>query len=267
MVALVRATILILLLAPRVGEAQLADCAALGSGSGAYKVVIDELSFVGAPAAVTAELRNLKELLQFNLSIQLAELRSDVASLRLVPVLDLGLVSCSGRKPTLEGTEFTDARVETLSDQRVVVELWGTLLEGAGGTVAAPHAMIGYVIPPVLHYRPEPALPGRFLIQYPKSDGAPADVLRKLPEASAFALVGLAVKARKARRYDLAVWAYSRGEGRIRDAQQSGTTAGLEGMLSYVRRAACETRENARSDAQYDGPISLTPRENCGGAP
>lgn len=268
MVALNRATVIaLLLLAPGPGHAQLADCQALGAGSEAYKVVVDELSFATGAAAGPVSVLNLKERLEFNLSTQLEEFRGDVTALGVRPAIDLGLITCPGRRPSLHGTEFTAQRVETLSDQRVVVELWGTLLNGGDAASGGPRAMIGYVIPPVLHYLPAPNAPGRFLIQYPKADGGPADVLRNLPEASAFALVGLAVKARRARKYDLAVWAFGRSEGRIKDAQQSGGAVELGSLLAYVRTAACETRQSARLDAQYTGPIKLTLPETCGGSP
>jgi hypothetical protein len=268
MVVVIRATMIaLLLLAPGRGHAQLADCNALGTGSETYKVVVDELSFASGATAGPVAVLNLKERLAFNLSTQLEEFRGDVTALGVRPVIDLGLIGCPGRRPSLHGTAFTAQRVATLNDQRVVVELWGTLLDGGDAATGGPRAMIGYVIPPVLHYVPAATAPGRFLVQYPKADGGPDDVLRNLPEASAFALVGLAVKARKARKYDLAVWAFGRSEGRIKDAQQSGGAVELGRLLTYVRAAACETRQSARLDAQYVGPIKLTRQETCGGSP
>jgi hypothetical protein len=269
MVAVVRRAAIagLLLLAPGVGQAQLADCQVLGSGSQAYKVVMDELSLAAGATAGSEAVRNLKELLTFNLTTQLEEFRKDVETLKVNPAVELGLIDCPGRKPSLNGTEFTPQRVETLSDQRVVVELWGTLLASGDAAKPGPHAMIGYVIPPVLHYRSATAIPGQFLIQYPKAGGDAGDVLQKLPEASAFALVGLGTKARKARKYDIAVWAFTRSEARIRDAQQSGGTAELNSLLAYVRQAACETRQSARTDSLYRGPITLVPPETCGVSP
>jgi hypothetical protein len=266
MVALRRiSTIGMLLLASGVCHADLADCQSLGAGSQAYKVVMDDLSFATTAAAAGASSVNLKERLTFNLKNQLAEFQRDVAGLGINPAVDLGVINCLGRKPSLNGTEFTPQRIETLNDQRVVVELWVTLLDqtGAGG----PHAMIGYVIPPVLHYGGAAGVTAPFLIKYPKADGGSIDVLHKLPEASAFALVGLAVKAQRARKYDLAVWAFGRSEGSIQEAQRSGATAEVSALLAYVRTAACKTRQSARADAQYRGPITLTAAETCGVTP
>jgi hypothetical protein len=252
-----------LLLMCGVCRADLADCQSLGAGSQSYKVVMDDLAFASTAAAAGASAVNLKERLTFNLRNQLAEFQRDVAGLGINPAVDLGVINCLGRKPSLNGTEFTPQRIETLNDQRVVVELWVTLLDQAEGAASGPHAMIGYVIPPVLHYGGAAGVTAPFLIRYPKADGGPVDVLHKLPEASAFALVGLAVKAQKARKYDLAVWAFGRSEGSIQDAQRSGATAEVDALLAYVRTAACKTRQSARADAQYRGPLTLTSAESC----
>jgi hypothetical protein len=256
-----------LLLVSGICHADLADCQSLGAGSQAYKVVMDDLAFASTAAAAGATAVNLKERLTFNLKNQMAEFQRDVAGLGINPAVDLGVINCLGRKPSLNGTEFTRQRIETLNDQRVVVELWVTLLDQAEGAAGGAHAMIGYVIPPVLHYGGAAGVTAPFLIRYPKADGGPIDVLHKLPEASAFALVGLAVKAQKARKYDLAVWAFGRSEGSIQEAQRSGATAEVSALLAYVRTAACKTRQSARADIQYRGPITLTDVESCGVSP
>jgi hypothetical protein len=116
----------------------------------------------------------------------------------------------------------------------------------------------------MLHYLPGQAALGRFSVQYPKNGGDVTGTLR-LPEASAFALVGLGLKAFKAKNYDLATWAFGRSEASIKQAQDFGGTAELGMLLDYVKVAACEVRETARGDStNYAGPISLTPREHCG---
>src|SRR5512134_675096 len=86
MVVIGRATIVgVMLLAPALGQAQLADCQVLGSGSQTYKVVMDELSLAGGATAGSAAVVNLKELLAFNLTTQLEEFRGDVATLGVNP--------------------------------------------------------------------------------------------------------------------------------------------------------------------------------------
>jgi hypothetical protein len=267
MVALRRnAAGMLLLLVTGVCRADLAGCQLLAAESEAYKVVMDDLSFATSAAAAGASSINLKERLTFNLRNQLAEFKRDVEGLGIKKV-ELGVINCLGRKPSLNGTEFTPQRIADLNDWRVVVELWVTLLDRADGVAGGPHAMIGYVIPPMLHYGGAAGLTAPFLIKYPKAEGGSIDVLHKLPEASAFALVGLAVKAQKARNYDLAVWAFGRSEGSIQEAMRSGGTAEISALLAYVRTAACKTRQSARADTNYSGPITLTAAETCGVSP
>jgi hypothetical protein len=257
----------VLLITCGVCQAQLADCAELGAGSRNYKVVLDDLSFTTSAEAAGSGSANLKNLLTFNLSTQLAEFEKDVQELATEPPVELRVVNCLGRKPSLNGAEFTPQRIVNLSDQRVVVELWGTLLDQGAGAAAGPRAMIGYVIPPVFVPGAGATAPARFLIQYPKAGGGSPDVLHKLPEASAFALVGLAVHAKKARKYDLAVWALGRSEGSIREAQRSGETDELKRLSAYVKATACQTRKSARADAQYKGPLKFAGSDDCGVSP
>jgi hypothetical protein len=267
MVAVVRAvSAMVLLWLPGLAAADLKECAELGAGSGHYKVVIDELALPADSSAAASALADLKQRIAFTLSTQLQEFQSEVASQKVNPTIDMGVVTCANRKPSLTGAEFTAARVETLSDQRVVVELWGNLL-APGENQTAPRAMLGYVIPPVKHYLSGPAVPGLFLIEYPKEGATQFDAVNKLPEASAFALLGLAVKARKALKYDLAVWAFNRSSGSMKIAQESGGTGNLKPLLDYIEVAICQTREAARADPQYRGALTLTARKVCGGTP
>jgi hypothetical protein len=265
MVAMIRTVVIAALCLPGMAIAQqLSECALLGGDSDSYKVVLDELTLPADVGEAAAKLNKLKRQLAFTLSVQLQEFQSDVASKNITPAIGLGLVNCDNRRPSAGGSEFDGARVRKLNDQRVVVELWGNLLVPAVDEPDAAHALIGYVIPPVMDYLPNGAVLGRFSVQYPKNGGDPAAALQKLPEASAFAMVGLGLKAFKASKYDLATWAFGRSEASIRQAQEFGGTAELGALLKYVRHAACEVREKARGDTHYTGPISLTPREQCG---
>lgn len=263
MVAMIKALFAAaLLFAPALASAQLAECSGLGGDSVSYKVVMDDLS-LPADAGAAIRLGQLKEKLKFTLTLQVQEFQSDVASKQIRPALGLGLVTCDNRKPSPGGLEFDAPRVKALNERRVVVEFWGNLLLPAEGTPGVPHALIGYVIPPVLDYLPDRHVLGRFTVQYPKDGGDPSADLR-LPEASAFAMVGLGLKAFKAKKYDLATWAFGRSEASIRQAQDFGGKAELGELLKYVKHAACEVREKARADATYTGPLSLTPAEQCG---
>ena len=250
----------VLLLAPGMAAADLGKCDELGSNSVAYKVVMDELVLPADAGASAARFQELKTTLAFTLNNQLQEFQRDVVSKKIKPSIELGLVNCVNRKPQPGGLDFNAERVRTLNDQRVVVELWGNLLVSGDSASGTPHALIGYVIPPVLHYMPEQKTLGRFSVQYPKS-GADVSATLRLPEATAFALVGLGLKAYKARKYDLATWAFGRSEGSIKQAQQYGGSAELDTLLDYVRAAATEVREKALADPAYQKALTLTQPE------
>jgi hypothetical protein len=257
--------IAVLLLAPGIAAAQLVECPELGGGTDTYKVVMDDLTLpTDGPAA--EGLQQLKERLAFTLSTQLQEFQSDVVTRRIVPSIDLGVINCVKRRPTLSGSEFNQQRIKKLNDQRVVVELWGNLAIEVGDTSRIPQATIGYLIPPIFMYLQGQQISWKFTARYPKTGGRSADTLQKLPEASAFAMLGLGIKARRALNYDLAVWAFGRSEASIKQAQDFGNPTELAAFLSYVKLAACEARETARADSDYAGPISLTPKETCGAA-
>lgn len=263
------AVILATMAVSTVAHAALINCANLDANPADYKVVLDDFSYASAAAKENSDLSALKERLQFNFNGQLDVLKAAAKQLDRNLQVPLRLVFCAGRQPSLNGDEFTAALAERLSDERVVVEMWGTLdLKASAGATAVPRAMIGYTIPPVQHYLTEDEAPPLHVVSYPKVGGAQSvDELENLPELSAFALVGLATKAARANRYDLAVWAFTRAEAGIVDAQLAGNTQRLDTLLGYVKRAACTTRERARADQAYTGLLKAVPAETCAGAP
>ena len=250
-------------------QAALTNCANLNANPADYKVVLDDFSYASAAAKENADLSALKERLQFNFNGQLDVLKAAARQLDRNLQVPLRLVFCAGRQPSLNGDEFTKALAERLSDERVVVEMWGTLdLRSSAGAAPVPRVMIGYTIPPLQHYLTEDEAPPLHVIAYPKAGtGQSADELENLPELPAFALVGLGTKAARANRYDLAVWAFNRAEAGIVDAQLAGSTQRLDTLLVYVKRAACMTRVKAQADQTYTGLLKAVPAKTCAGAP
>ena len=247
-------------------HAQLKNCANVNANPGDYKVLLDDFSFASAAAQENAELAALHDRLQFNFNGQLDALKAQARQLDRNLQVPMRLVFCAGRRPSFDGSDFTAALAERLSDERVVVEMWGKLeLSAAAGGTPAPSAKIGYVIPPVQHYVDEDDAPPLHVLAYPKSGAARSlEELENLPELPAFALIGLATKAARANRYDLAAWAFNRAEAGIADAKLAGANPRLDALLAYVKRAACETRTSARNDANYKGPLTLLPAQPCG---
>ncbi|HEX7114707.1 MAG TPA: hypothetical protein VF193_06215 [Steroidobacter sp.] len=250
-----------LVLAP--AKADLTNCASLNANPGDYKVVLDDFAFSSSAAQQNADLAALRERLQFNFTGQLDFLEASARQLDRSLNVPMRLVFCRGRQPSLDGSEFTDLLAERLSDERVVVEMWGRLdLRTSEDGTPTPVARIGYVIPPVQHYADDHEAPPLHLLAYPKSAEARfLEELENLPELPAFALVGLGTKAAKANLYDLAVWAFTRAQAGILDAQVAGANPRLELLLAYVKRSACQTRQRAKRDAAYEGPLKLVPEE------
>jgi hypothetical protein len=250
-------------------HAELKNCSKLIDSPGDYKVVLDDLAFASTAAQNNPDLAALRGRVQFNFTGQLERIRASARELNSSLEVPMQLIVCEGRKPSLNGSEFTPQLAEALSNERVVVEMWGILdlrTTAAGG--AAPRVMIGYVIPPVQHYVTATEAPPIHVLQYPKTGAAQSpDELENLPELYAFALVGLGTKAAKANRYDLAVWAFNRAEAGILDARVAGPSDSLGTLLAYVKRAACLTRASAQKDHNYSGPLTLVPVKSCGAAP
>ena len=186
-------------------QADLKNCDNLNANPGDYKVVLDDFAFASPAAQANTELAALRDTLQFNFTGQLDLLRAAARQLDRNMQVPMRLVFCAGRQPSLDGSDFTAARVEQLSDERVVVEMWGKLdLSSVAGGTAAPSARIAYVIPPVQHYVDEVDAPPMHVLAYPKTGAAGSIAeLENLPELQAFALVGLGTKAARANRY---VW-------------------------------------------------------------
>ena len=254
-------------LGPAPAHAQLKNCALLSTSPSDYKIVLDDLSFGSEAAKNDAFLSGLQARLRFALTSQLNEIRASAKVLQSNLQVPMKLVTCDGRRPSLEGSEFTNALAANLSNERVVVEMWGTLeLRKNASGVTTPHALIGYTIPPVQHYVRENVPIHLHLIQYPKTGAARSpEELENVAELYPFALVGLGTKAAKASLYDLAVWAFTRAEGGIQEAKLAGgPNDALDALLAYVKRASCMTRASALKDANYKGPLTLVPAQPCG---
>jgi hypothetical protein len=250
-------------------HAQLTNCANMHLESKDYKVVLDEFAYASDPARENPALEALRARLQFTLNGQVDSIKSSAKRLGTNLRIPLVLVFCKGRKPSLNGDEFTDTLAEHLSDGRVLVEMWGTLdVRTPPGKPPLPLAWIGYVIPPVQHYASDEDTLSRHVTEYPKNgDAQSVEELGNFPELAAFTLVGLGTKASRAKQYDLAVWAFSSAELALHDAQVTGTNDFIDTLLVYVKHAACTTRASAHRDHAYEGPLTLVPAQTCTSSP
>lgn len=248
-----------------VAQAELKRCDSLSSNPGAYKVVLDEFAFASDAAKANESLARLHETLQFNFEVQVDALNQSAQEINKKLKVPMRVVFCKQRQPSFDGSDFTAQLAERLSDERVVVEMWGRLdLRPTPDGPPTPSARIAYMMPPVHHYLDEDDAPPMHVLAYPKVGSAQSiEELENLPELPAFALVGLGTKAAKAKQYDLATFAFNQAETGIANVKLAGSNARLDALLAYVKRARCETRANAQNDQSYTGSLKLVPL--CGG--
>ena len=170
-------------------------------------------------------------------------------------------VYCPGRHPRGE-SDFDHDRSQDLTASRVVLEVWATL-DGRpqGNSVLDREARIGYAVPPLRFYESGAGdLPGFYLLRYPRSGADLAGILGGLPELSAYATLGLGLKAAKAQDYDIAVQYLRKAEALL--SRTAGPGPGLDAvnqrvLLEYARKKICETVKVALDDPGYKGGLKL----------
>jgi hypothetical protein len=251
---------LLLVLGARPATA-LKNCPDVDSADGDYKVALDDFAYGSTQAQGNSDLAGLRARVEFGFEGEFANLKKRAKALERALNVTLRIANCSGRTPSLSGSEFDEAAAETLSDKSVVVEMWGQLdLEGAP---PVPTARINYLMPPVRHYAPNADTPSLVRIEYPKDRAAPVgEQIDNLKELTAFALVGVATKAAQAEKYDLAISAYREAHQVIQDVRVGATNDSVARLRKYVDHEACQTRLRAIA-AHYPGALVLTETLTC----
>ena len=248
------------LFAGELAHAALRNCDALNGVPGEDKIVVGDLapSPDGAPPDAGARLAQRR---RSHIAAQVRALRSDALSNDPRRQLSIRLVTCANRKPAFDGSDFTPALTERLSDDRVVLEMWGD--EDITSDSAA--LQVGFVIPPLQLYEPGVAAAAMPALRFPRPGAAGTGQPEQLLELEAFALVGIGTKAARAKQYDAAVWAFNQAIARIGKVPQA--PAELAVLRTHLAQAACQTAARARADASYRGPLRLVPPRRCGGEP
>lgn len=143
-----------------------------------------------------------------------------------------------------------------------MLEVWATL-DGTrqGDKVQDREARIGYAVPPLrLYERGAVDLPGFYLLRYPRPGADLAGILGGLPELSAYATLGLGLKAAKAQDYDVAVQYLKKAEALLSRTAGSGTdpdAVSQRALVEYARKKTCETVNAALADPGYKGGLTL----------
>jgi hypothetical protein len=241
--------------------AQLVDCPEIRDNAAAFKVILDEPAFARKELESDDELQRIKARLSFTVHNQLQALGMEMRQ-AAQPAVVLLPVSCRGRHP-LDASDFDSNRSQSLTANKVVLEVWA-LLDGnrQGDKVEAREARIGYAVPPLRFYEPNAVeLPGFYLLRYPRSGTDLTGILDGLPELSAYATLGLGLKAAKARDYDLAVQYLKKAEALLAPAAGPGSDAVAaqqqRALVGYVKKRTCETVKAALADAEYKGGLTL----------
>jgi len=249
----------VLALAPP-ARAQLVDCPEIRRNSSVFKVIFDDPAFARQGLDSDGDLQNIKARLIFTVNGQLQELGMEMRQAAQPPI-QLLPVSCPGRHPRGE-TDFDRDRSQDLTASKVVLEVWATL-DGRqqGNGVLDREARIGYALPPLRFYENSAgSLPGFYLLRYPRSGADLAGILGGLPELSAYATLGLGLKAAKAQDYDVAVQSLRKAEALL--SRTAGSGPGLDdvnqrALLDYARKKICETVKAALDDPGYQGGLKL----------
>jgi hypothetical protein len=236
------------------------DCPEIRNSPSLFKVIFDEPAYASAGLDSDGELQKIKTRLLFAVDGQLQELGMEMRQATQPPVQLLS-VSCQGRHPK-GASDFDRDRSQNLTASKVVLEVWATL-DGTrqGDKVQDREARIGYVVPPLRFYEAGAAeLPGFYLLRYPRPGTDLTGILGGLPELSAYATLGLGLKAAKAQDYDVAVQYLKKAEallGRTAGAGTDPDAVNQRALIEYAKKKTCETVRAALADPGYKGGLTL----------
>lgn len=239
--------------------AQLVDCPGIRNNPSTFKIIFDDPSFARPGLEADSDLQTLKARLLFTVDGQLQSLAAELRE-AAQPAAQLVRVPCPGRHPRGE-SDFDLDRSQDLTASKVVLEVWATLDGRAqGNNLQDREARIGYALPPLRFYeRGAPGLPGFYQLRYPRPGADLSGILTGLPEISAYATLGLGLKAAKAQDYDLAVQYLKKAEALLAAAGSSPDpdAANRRALVDYAKRKSCETVRAALADPGYAGGLKI----------
>jgi len=241
-------------------RAQIVDCPEIRGNSSLFKVVLDETAYARTGLDSDGDLQNIKAQLLFTVDGQLQELGMEMRQATQPPVQLLS-VFCPGRHPR-GASDFDHDRSQSLTANKVVLEVWATLdATRQGDKVGDRQARIGYAIPPLRFYESGAVdLPGLYLLRYPRSGADLVGILGGLPELSAYATLGLGLRAARAQDYDVAVQYLKKAEALLSRIAGAGTDLNAvnhRALVEYAKKRTCETVKAALADPGYRGGLTL----------
>ncbi|HUS07273.1 MAG TPA: hypothetical protein VMZ52_13285 [Bryobacteraceae bacterium] len=239
--------ILLACLAPAaILHGQLVDCRTSDAG---YKVYLDDVAYSGPKTLRMPDAKDFMNRLRFRLKNGMEQMKAETR-------LPLTVVRCEGRQPGDEN-DFNLRLVDALNSRDVLLEVWGSIIPGAGRPF---EALIGFALIPVRFYeRGSSDIPGVYAVRYlirSKLDDA-AELLGDALELRAFVSLAAGIKAHKQKKYNEAYDCLCDGAALVARFQAEGTTAAKPSLISYARRLALETVRAANADPAYQGRLTL----------
>lgn len=228
-----------------------------------YAVILSE------PDATAAAFRDLPELRRAMNALQFVLDQGRDGQWVQPSTGEVHFVFCEGQRPALDGHEFDKTLIETLYNQSVLLEMWGSVdAEVAGGVRAKASAQINFLLVPVRFAadRREVALSGLLRLTYPVPGAAPTadfvELLTRPQDLDGFIAAALGYKALREGAFDLALGNLCQAAGLIArvEARLAGGRAKAEAhaLQQFVVEAAGRALSAAKTDPRFaSSPLML----------
>jgi hypothetical protein len=253
------ATLLALaLVAPPAARAQLADCPSIQRVAQDYVVVLSNVSALGTPAGTDLNVLRSRLLFKLETSEETLKLTGEKRGLRHA--------DCPNRKPT-DGSEFDARAVDALNSEKVVLELWGTVVPASGGG-AKPALRMNFAVIPLLKLGG--TVDGRVHVSIPREGAANLDELAELlaqgtSEVDGLASLAVGLRYLRDGRFDTSLRLLCEAQAHLaRSMKAQGTAAASwEAMRQFAVDSVTKVFDEALKDPSYQGRMRLrpTPRE------
>jgi hypothetical protein len=214
-----------------------------------YKILLDDIRFNSS--STDAQQKQLMELLNFQLQNRLENLDEE-------PTARYHLIRCNGKFPRDEAS-FPPTTMQGLVNRDVVLEVWGEIFAPSGGK---HNVFVKYAMVPLFTASISPFLQRQY---HPKVGSTPdemAEWLANLDELDTYAMVARAVRLLSLegpKAYDSANRDLGTASDALRRAFGASPTPPQKQLLTFLRAQKCEILANARSHADYHGPLQHLP--------
>jgi hypothetical protein len=204
------------------------DCPGIGAVSD-YKIAMDEVTPPTTGATPTpTDIQRLA-----------AELQTQMEEIAVEEGGAIVAVPCAGRRPASE-TDFSRLVVESLNDNNVVLEIWGSFEPSANPTTSGPNARLQFVLIPVRYYEhfvnSSQTMGGVYLILYtPAGSGTALALFEKSSELRASVALGMALKKIKEGRNALAMKYLCKAETSLKQQNSRIPKPKRDALLQYAR--------------------------------